>query len=74
MCNALDENESYWIATLVRELGMLYDEGKGAVTQDARARVAADRRRVSVKLFEIESRIELRHSQFLDIQRNKMYR
>ena len=74
MCNALDTYESYRIVDLVHELGVLYDERTRAVTRDARVRIAADCRRVSAKLFEIESRIESCHPRFLDIQRSKMYR
>ena len=74
MCNALDTYELYRIADIVHELGMLHDEKQQATTTDARKRAAEACRRLSAKLLEIESRMELRRPRFLDSASDKMYK
>ena len=73
MCNALDAYESYRIADLVHELGVLHDEKQQATTMDVRKRAAEACRRLSAKLLEIESRMELRRPRFLDSASDKVY-
>ena len=73
MCNALDTYESYRIADIVHELGMLHDEKQQATTTDARKCAAEACRRLSAKLLEIESRMELRRPRFIDSASEKMY-
>ena len=74
MCNALNLDESYWVANLVHELGALHVKRQKATTTDEQERVAAACKRVSAKLLEIESRMESRRPLFLDISRSKMYK
>ena len=74
MCNALNLDESYRIADLVHELGVLHDEKQQATTTDARKRAAEACRRLSAKLLEIESRMESRCPRFLDSAGDKMYK
>ena len=60
MCDAWELYESYRIGDLVHELGTLFEAGLRVTTPDDQKRIVAERRRVSAKLFNIESRREAR--------------
>ena len=50
MCNALDLCDSYRIADLIHELGVLHDILKRAKTMDEQKRIRVDRQRISAQL------------------------
>ena len=64
MCNALDTYDSYRIAHLVYELGVLHDEKERVRTEDERRRVAIECQRISVQLMRIEEALERRVYKF----------
>ena len=58
MCNALDLDDSYHIANLTHELGLLHDKNEQAETEDEQKRLTAARRQVSKKLIFMEGMLE----------------